>query len=470
MDKMLLTVGCKIPGAFGEYVDFYSNKSLLDADIVLFYPALPHFFINQRLGPSQYSQIEEAIKHWSVQIEEAVEAGITVFFMLNTMESVFTQNGSSTTNYDVLGHSHLRHYMSFVEGDSMVIPPNEPLLNDYWREFGKESRYLAHLPNSRHYTTLVSTRNGNRTVGAIMRYQTGGALVLLPWLDLLKSEFYSDEVDDCDSNIEEFEWNAEGEKWGRRFFQALISLDSAIKGVSKRTPVPRWVQSEAYVTTQEKLLSQKLTDIETGIAKLGKKKEETQAKLDDAGTLKALLYEKGHPLNDVVLEAMRLMGFQAENFRESDSEYDAVLECPEGRCIGEVVGRDNGAIDNKKMAQLETNIHEDFSRDDVSEPAKAVLFGNGHRLQPPEKRPAEQFTSKCVKMAERNRAALIKTCDLFEVAKALLDNPDTTFAAECRKAILQTEGKVVVFPKPPKPIDVVTDHSSLHTMAFAYPQ
>ena len=179
--------------------------------------------------------------------------------------------------------------MSFAEGDLMVIAPNEPLLVDYWRQFGKESRYRAHLPNSRHYTTLVSTRNGNRTVGAIMRYQTGGALVLLPWLDLLKSEFYSDEVDDCDSNIEEFEWNAEGEKWGRRFFQALISLDSAIKGVSKRTPVPRWAQSEAYVTTQEKLLSQKLTDIETGIAKLGKKKEETQAKLDDAGTLKALL-------------------------------------------------------------------------------------------------------------------------------------------------------------------------------------
>ena len=292
----------------------------------------------------------------------------------------------------------------------------------------------------------------------------------MPWLDLLKSEFYSDEVDDCDSNIEEFEWNAEGEKWGRRFFQALISLDSAIKGVSKRTPVPRWAQSEAYITAQEKILSQELGEIEARIGKLEKDKEDTKTKLDDVGSLRALLYEKGHPLNDVVLEAMRLMGFQAENFRESDSEYDAVLECPEGRCIGEVVGRDNGAIDNKKMAQLETNIHEDFSRDDVSEPAKAVLFGNGHRLQPPEKRPAEQFTSKCVKMAERNRAALIKTCDLFEVAKALLDNPDTTFAAECRKAILQTEGKVVVFPKPPKPIDVVTDHSSLHTMAFAHPQ
>ena len=148
---------------------------------------------------------------------------------------------------------------------------------------------------------------------------------------------------------------------------------------------------------------------------------------------------------------MRLMGFKAENYRDSDSEYDAVLESPEGRCIGEVMGRDNRAIDNKKMAQLETNINEDFSRNGVSEPAKAVLFGNGYRQMQLAMRPTEQFTAKCVKMAERNRAALVRTCDLFEVAKALTDNPDEDFATKCRKAILATEGSVVVFPTPSRP-------------------
>ena len=212
--------------------------------IVLFYPSLPRFRADGGFIQSTYSEMKSANQHWRAQIIECMKAGITVFLMLNTIETVSSSSGPTIGNYDSVKQL-LRESMSFAEGDLMVIAPNEPLLNDYWQEFGKESRYLAHLPNSRHYTTLVSTRNGNRTVAAIKRYQTGGALVLLPWLDLLKSEFYSDEVDDCDSNIEEFKWNAEGEKWGRRFFQALISLDSAIKGVSKRTPVPRWAQSEA---------------------------------------------------------------------------------------------------------------------------------------------------------------------------------------------------------------------------------
>ena len=238
MDKMLLTVGCKIPGAFGEHVDFYSKKSLLDADIVLFYPALPHFFINKRLGPSEYSQIEEAIKHWSVHIEEAVGAGITVFFMLNTMESVFTQNGSSTTNYGVLGHSNLRYYMSFVEGDSMVIPPNEQLLRDYWKEFGEESQYHVQMAKLRELTPLITTRQGNRVVGAIQRRKNSGALVLLPWLAMYRKEFFTEIIYRSESTVHEYTWNVEGEKWGRRFFPGSHFSRFSDKGREQKDPCP----------------------------------------------------------------------------------------------------------------------------------------------------------------------------------------------------------------------------------------
>ena len=58
-----------------------------------------------------------------------------------------------------------------------------------------------------------------------------------------------------------------------------------------------------------------------------------------------------------------------------------MLECSEGRCIGEAEGRDNRAIGIDKMRQLEVNVLEDLSRDEVSEPAKGVLFGNAYRLK-----------------------------------------------------------------------------------------
>ena len=145
---------------------------------------------------------------------------------------------------------------------------------------------------------------------------------------------------------------------------------------------------------------------------------------------------------------MSLMGFEANSYRDADSEFDAVLECPEGRCIGEVEGRDNKAIGIDKMRQLEVNILEDFERDEVSQLAKGVLFGNAFRLTPPSDRPTAHFTAKCMTAAERNGTALIRTCDLFEVAKALADNTDPDFAAACRRAILNAHGKEVEFPLP----------------------
>ena len=258
MGKVLLTVECRIPGDLGVYVDFHSNKSLLDADFVLFYPSLPRFRLDGVPIEYTYSEVKDAVQHWRAQMIDCMHAGITVFLMLKTKETVDSSRGPTLGNYDPVD-SLLRESLSFADGDQMILTPNEPLLKEYWREFGKESRYLAHLPNSRHYTTLVTTRNGNRTVAAIVRYRTGGALVLLPWLDLLKSEFYSEDVDDWGNIGEETEWTAEGKKWGRRFLHTLVSMDSAIKGERQSTPVPSWVHSEDYVTTQEKTLSEKVS-------------------------------------------------------------------------------------------------------------------------------------------------------------------------------------------------------------------
>ncbi|NIR13719.1 MAG: hypothetical protein GWN86_07115, partial [Desulfobacterales bacterium] len=46
--------------------------------------------------------------------------------------------------------------------------------------------------------------------------------------------------------------------------------------------------------------------------------------------------------------------------------------------------------------------------------------------------------------------ALVRTPDLYGVARYLADGPDPEFAASCRKAILNTQGKLVVFPVVPE--------------------
>lgn len=121
-----------------------------------------------------------------------------------------------------------------------------------------------------------------------------------------------------------------------------------------------------------------------------------------------------------------------------------VFECDEGRLIGEAEGKDNKAINVDKLRQLSMNVHEDLQRDEVSEPAKPVLFGNAFRLQPIEER-GDPFTQKCHSAAAVSSTALVSTSDLFAIVQYLIERQDSDFARMCRLALLSSSGRVV-FP------------------------
>ena len=86
--------------------------------------------------------------------------------------------------------------------------------------------------------------------------------------------------------------------------------------------------------------------------------------------------------------------------------------------------------------------------EEVQEKAFGILFGNADRLKEPGKRNLD-FTDKCKSGAEREKIALIKTIDLFAVAKYLNENDDKTFQKDCRDAIHKGLGKIVEFPEIP---------------------
>ncbi len=143
------------------------------------------------------------------------------------------------------------------------------------------------------------------------------------------------------------------------------------------------------------------------------------------------MYEKGKALEAAIIDALRLLGFKAEPFKDSESEFDVVFECDEGRLIGEAEGKDNKAVNIDKLRQLSMNIHEDLQRDEVTVPAKAVLFGNGFRLQPLGDR-GDPFTEKCHSAAGTASTALVFTPDLFPPVQYLVASqiPDTRERAD----------------------------------------
>ena len=474
--KTILTIACRIPGGFGEYVAFDTKASLLDADLILFSPAFKFCiaeedYLGKSLLPDTSSfDLQSSIIHWQRELDTVLKAGRNVFFLMNAPMEVYVSTGEQELpkagqkrsvrllrNYELLPFS-----IEVVEsnGSSMALHPGESILRDYWRKFGQDSTYKCFITDSNGIRPLVVTRHGSQIVGAVVQANGDGALVLLPWVDLYRKEFFErwDEryefVDSGHDLIDVYvgrdeEWTPKAKGWGKDFLDALESLNATLSPKRELTPAPQWARDDRFRTVREAALHEQLFQIQSNISEHERERETVEADIADAGNLKPLLFEQGHVLEQAVLAAMELMGFEASSYCDSDSEFDVVLECAEGRSIGEVEGRDNKAIGIDKMRQLEINILEDLERDEVSKPAKGILFGNAFRLKPPSDRPAEHFTPKCLSAAERNGTALIRTCDLFDVAKALADKPDARFAASCREAILNAKGKEVDFPAVP---------------------
>lgn len=266
--------------------------------------------------------------------------------------------------------------------------------------------------------------------------------MFLPYLNFDADEFTKE------NNKGELIWTKEGKQFGARLVNSIIEIDKTTRESRSVSPTPDWVNSSEYdlpseVATRGELLilSKKLDDLQ-------QQKQKLESKLVDEGMLKKLLFEKGHPLEDAILSALKVIGFSANKYRDGESEFDAVFESPEGRFLGEAEGKDNSAVGIDKLRQLEMNIHEDLTRDEIFEPAKGVLFGNAYRLTQLSDR-GDFFTDKCISAAKRSGTALIATPDLFVIVQYLTGEPNENFSKECRRAILETNGEIVKFPKPP---------------------
>ena len=90
--------------------------------------------------------------------------------------------------------------------------------------------------------------------------------------------------------------------------------------------------------------------------------------------------------------------------------------------------------------------------------AIGVLFGNAFRLRPIEERD-DFFTQKVKSAAKASNVALVRTSDLFKVARALKNNSDPSFAQACREAIRDGVGAVVIFPEPTAEVGIAKEAS-----------
>lgn len=458
--KKILTIGFGVCDDNTESCDFNSDLSLLDWDIILFKPDISDFVSyadtfqgKPCLSDDRSFQLKGRTEHWRREIKAAVESGKCVIVYLTDLNEVsiatgekrFSGTGRNQKTTRIV--TEYNNYYSIpanlkaikTKGQEIKLAAkNSELISSYWHNFSPYSKYKVLIDEE--ITPCLVTKHGDKPVGAIMRSKnSNGALILVPDIDFYPSEFFD----------EEDEWTEKAKQFAAKLVKSVVSLDKSLRSSGEVTPEPDWAKKDTYKLKKEKAVAADLLKVESKLEVIQAEKEKYLEQINDLGRLRNLLFEKGKPLEYAILDALKILGFNVSQYDDGESEFDAVFESSEGRLIGEAEGKDNKAVNIDKLRQLALNIHEDLERDEVEEPAKAVLFGNAFRLLPIEER-SEPFTTKCISAATTSSTALVFTPDLFTVAKYLLDNRDSRFATKCRKVMLNSVGRVE-FPAIPQP-------------------
>ena len=466
--KRIFCIGFDLPGDEFEYIEFHSDQSLLDADIILFQPGFgshwpSEWYQGQHLFDHSTSvQVAKSLQHWRSELALAVNAGKLVVVYLTkplvyhryTGEQGFSGTGRSrvTTNFvtEIASYSAVPNVKSAEakSGREMRLTSDGSFLSAYWNEFGEHCQYETFI-DGQFGKVVLTTKTGGKTVGAVVHGK--GVLLFLPPIAYDEKKFTK-----YDAKKKQTFWTTEAVQFGKRLSAALAALSETIVAGRVASPPPLWVADIRFRMPQEADLEGAIATTASSIETLQRQRETLEQELQKAGASRALLYEQGKPLERAVVDALVTIGFVAKQHAEGESEFDVVFDAPEGRCLGEVEGKDSKAINIDKLSQLERNLQEDFAREDVQEYAKGVLFGNAERLTNPEAR-GDAFTAKCLSGAKRAHIALVRTPDLLEVVRYLKTHPDPGYAAECRKAIFEADGDVVRFPVPTVSADAETE-------------
>lgn len=466
MPKRILVVGVDLASDDVSDEDFDSRVSLLDWDIVLFRPSIESWVSSrdQYMGKPCLSdddsfKVKEASEHWRREVKQAIESGKTVVVFLPPLTEVYVDTGDR--QYSGTGRNRATTRIVDLFSNYRCLPLDLKPVNSngtsvklvakgaeflapYWSEFADHSEYCVLIQTSE-YQPVLQTRNGERTVGVFIRSKTStGSLICLPDID-----FWRDEFLEAIEGDEGTTWTPEAKQFAARLIGSVVALDAALRSEGEITPQPAWANELEFTLPLELTLRSQLLEVEAELERVQRRKEDVQRELADAGALRALLYEKGKPLERAIIAALKVVGFDAKPFREGSSEFDVVFEAAEGRLIGEAEGKDNRAVNVDKLRQLAMNLHEDLQREEITSPAKGVLFGNPFRLTSPVERTEAAFTAKCILAAKSSGVALVATSDLFFAAQYLTSAPDAAFAAECRGVLLSGVGQVSL-PSPPE--------------------
>ncbi|WP_126652348.1 hypothetical protein [Chryseobacterium aureum] len=442
-----------------KLIDFETKHSLSDADIIICKPyiAIPYGYHSSYRGKTSYnldvsSKIKDFAIHWNKEINSALDAGKNIFIFLNEIQDFYLDTGRRDTSgtgknqkvTNIVENFHNYKILPFnleihnSKGEKIVIKNN--LVKTFVENFKNILSYEAYIESKDvEIHPLIYNKTQDKIISGIIKHKNGN-IIFLPFIQPDSEEFYNDKD----------EFTDEGVKHQRKLLNSILEIDKSLSSSIEKSPKPDWLEDEKYKLIQVEIIKKEIDNKYASIKKIEDEIHSLETNRDSEESLLDLIFETGKQLENAVIKALKILGFEAENFDNGVLELDQVIISPEKiRYIGECEGKDSKAIDISKFRQLLDSLIEDFQREEIDEKAFGLLFGNPFRNTKIEER-TDYFTTKCLKGAEREKIGLIRTTDLFFICKYLSENKNEKFKKQCREQIFKGLGGIIKFPELPK--------------------
>lgn len=407
------------------------KETLLDADILVINPTDFHHYWSSASGLGILTSNERYIKYGyssnikttferrSNEISTLLNNGKIVLIMMSPVTSIKTALGSgkfeSISNYDFLPKGfHVSKHIKSGSGNSnaLILKDKSGIYSSYFKAFKNELKYSAYSDATFLDQHTFLTNKSDKAVGFSIKAKNG-AIVFLPQPDYIKEN--------------------------KKLYSFIVNLAKAHLKTETVTPPPVWVNK--HKLSGEENYIQSIEQREAKIKELTAEIEDLKNSKNNITKFKLLLYEKGSKLENTVIDAFKLFGFDAENRTVDDIEHDVVFSSIEGRGIAEIEGKDDAAINISKLDQLNRAVDEDFDLTDLY--PQGILIGNHYRLTSPENRKAP-FTEKVLIVANKKSYGLLTTLEIYKaVEKIFLHPEDESFKKQCRERILNTSGEII---------------------------
>lgn len=410
----------------------FGDETFLDADILVVQPEDIRNTWHDKLSSRDenlvlYSKdgsdyLRNVYRSRAVEIESLLSNGKIVIVFVKSLSGVLGEIKNSREFKAIWNYDFLPTFAEFLvktlksgkgSGENLILENPNNIFTPFFKAFKKELEYEVYLNFDSDDSDINFVINrSNKPVGFILK-SGKGLVAFLPAPKYVRRN--------------------------EKLVGVIINCCQNYLANYEKTPSPEWVKD--YKLVGEDAFDMQIADLQKELNKLQGLKEKIEKEQNQLTEFKALLYEQGPVLEDVVIRAFRLFGFKADNRKENDLEHDIVFDSSEGRGIAEVEGKDNDAIHVSKFDQLNRAVDEDF--DLKGDYPAGLLIGNHYRFTKPESR-KEPFSEKVLIVAKKKNFGLLTTHEIYTAVDYILKNPeDAQFKKECRTKILTGTGLII---------------------------